>query len=370
MMFSRRLSPACVFWAGTLIFGAAQAQTTKSLTVAQVLPLSGPLANVGKEIAQVTEAVLAEHNRTPGVVRLSLKVADDTNNAEQSSQKAQELVKESAVFLSCFGTTSCLAQQKVTQAAQVPLIGPIAGADAFRQPGMRHTLAVRASAHQELRRLLNFVSTMGLTRVSVAVQDDGFGRAYAAELDKLLPAYPQLQWERVAFDPKNLDHPATARTLRAKHPQALLLLANASHSTALMTAWKEQESLPMVLNLAGQANALFASRMQGYTGTAAFVTVVPSPWESRTQLQRDYQKLAKAAQLPISYLGFESFINATLLTHAVRTGKPTNAAELHKSLTEPAEIDLNGYTVGYRDNRFGSNFTDTSLLLKDGSFKH
>ena len=350
--------------------GAAIAQSAKSLTVAQILPLSGPLANVGKEISQVTEAVLAEHNRKPGSVRLLLKTMDDGNNAEQSAKLAQESAKDAVALLSCFGSTSCLAQQKVSASQNVPLIGPLAGAEPLRGSSARHTYAVRASAAQEIKRLFNFAAAMGLTRLSVAVQDDGFGQAYAKEIDKIQTAYPQFQIERSAISPGSPNYQKAIRELSAHRPHALLLLANASHSTALLTAWKSQEFLPFVLNLAGQANALYASRMQGFTGTAAFVTVVPSPWENRSALQREYQRLAQLAQLPQSYLGFESFINASLLTQAVRKAKPSSAQELQKYLDEQGDIDLDGFVVNYRDQRLGSNFTDLSLLRKDGSFKH
>ena len=350
--------------------GAVFAQTAKPLTVAQIVPLSGPLANVGKAINGISEAVIAEHNRNTANPRLVLKTLDDANNADKSAQLTQGVANDALALLSCFGTTGCLAQQKVSDTWQLPLVGPIAGASALRGPGAKHTFAVRASAAQEVQRLLSFVSSMGLTRLSVAIQDDGFGKAYATELDKLQATFPQLQMDRAVFAPNSTEYNSTIQTLRAARPHALLLMANASHSTALLSAWKAQENLPFVLNLAGQANALFATRMQGYTGTAAFVTVVPSPWESRTPLQRDYQRVAQAAKLPLSYLGFEAYINARLLTQAVQQAKPANARDLQKHLDAQRNLDLGGYTVGFADKRVGSSFTDLSLLRKDGSFKH
>ncbi len=360
----------CLLLAGMAFSAAANAQSTKPLTVLQILPLSGPLANVGKEIAQISEAVVAEHNRKPGAVRLTLKTLDDGNNAAQSTQLAQESAKDAVALLSCFGSTSCLAQQEVANAQRLVLIGPIAGAAPLRGPAARHTYAVRASAAQEVRRLLGFASSMGMTRLSVAIQDDGFGRAYASELDKLQASFPEFQIERVIFSPSKPDYAQAVQALSATRPNALVLLANAFHSTALLTTWRSQAFLPFVLNLAGQANAMFASRMQGYTGTAAFVTVVPSPWVTRTPLQREYQRVSQAAQLPLSYLGFESFINATVLTQAVRRAKPSNAQDLQKYLDEQPDMDLDGFVVSYRDQRQGSTFTDLSLLRKDGSFKH
>jgi branched-chain amino acid transport system substrate-binding protein len=179
-----------------------------------------------------------------------------------------------------------------------------------------------------------------------------------------------LHIERVSFDPKTNEYQPLAQSLRTLKPHALLLLANASHSTGLLSAWKAQENLTFVLNLAGQANALFAQRMQGYTGLAAFVTVVPSPWEAKSPLQREYHRVAQSAKLPLSYLGFEAFINARLLSVAVQKAKPANARELETFLGEQSNLDLGGYTVHYSERRVGSNFTDLSLLRNDGSYRH
>jgi hypothetical protein len=135
-------------------------------------------------------------------------------------------------------------------------------------------------------------------------------------------------------------------------------------------AWKEQHQLPFVLNLAGQANSMFASKLKGYTGAAAFVTVTPSPWESRTNVQREYQRIAKSASLPLSYLGFEAYLNATLLINSVTASKAVDATDLANYLELMDKRDLGGFSVSYSGARLGSNFTDLALLRNDGSYKH
>lgn len=345
----------------------AQARTMK---IAQIVPQSGPLANVGKEIYATSKATIDDFNSAQSKYNLVLTVFDDSNAAEKSTELAQALPKTTDALLSCFGTVGCLAQHKVANERQIPLIGAIAGAAPLRGKASGYSFAVRSSAADEVRTLLKFSDTAQMQNIAVLIQDDGFGRGYAAELDRLQVQFPSLKFSRILLKPQAADYKITAKELQATQPQALMLLANALHSTNLLTAWKEQQSLPFVLNLAGQANAMFASKLKGYTGAAAFVTVTPSPWESRTAVQRDYQRIAKAASLPLSYIGFEAYLNAILLAKTIMASGAKNAADLSSYLEAMDRQDLGGYIVSYGAAKLGSNFTDLALLRNDGTYKH
>lgn len=346
------------------------AYAAQAVEVAQIVPLSGPLANVGKEVNAITQATLDDFNKDSKTTQIVLKTYDDGNVADKSTQLATQAMGSAQALVSCFGSVGCMAQQKVSAAAGVPLIGPIAGAAPLRGKAAATTYAVRASAATEVARLLGFASTMGLSEVAVLVQDDGFGRSYAAELDKLAAKHPTLKITRSTLNPAAPDYAKAAAELTAQSPKVLLLLANSAHSTQFLDAWKAKGALPFVLNLAGQANAQFASRMKGYVGAAAFATVTPSPWETRTNAQREYQRIAKSAGLTPSYLGFESYLNARALIEAVTQTKSPTKTELVRWLDNTPRLDLGGYTVSYGGDKLGSTFTDMALLRPDGTYRH
>ncbi len=365
MQFLPRMRGAAVLMICCLNLANAQ-----NLTVTQIVPLSGPLANVGKEISAVTQAVFDDHNKAARGAKLILAVQDDGNQPEKSAQLARDAAPTSLALLSCFGSVSCLSQHKVAMEAKLPLIGPIAGAAPLRGAQSGHTFAVRASASHEVQAALRYADTAGLTRLTAVIQDDGFGKSYAAELDKLQTDFPALSIKRVIFTPAKPDYKAMASDAIAQQGNALLLFANAVHSTSLLTAWKEQSSLPFVLNMAGQANNLYATRLRGYTGASAFAVVTPSPWASKLPMQREYQRIAKAAGIPLSYLGLEAFLNTQLLIEAVDKGNARNPGDVMRYLSNAKDIDLGGHVVSYAADRVGSRFTDLSLLKSDGTFKH
>ena len=353
-----------------MLAGSALLAQAANFEVAQVVPLTGPLANVGQEVNAITRATLEDFNKESRGTQFVLKTYDDGNVAERSQQLATQATATAQVLLSCFGSVGCMAQQKASVASGVPLLGPIAGAAPLRGRQAATTYAVRASAAHEVSRLLEFAATSSLTKVGVLIQDDGFGRSYAAELDKLAPGQKQLQITRATLTPGTPDYARAVAELRAAQPNVLILLADAAHSPAFLNAWKSQATLPFVLNLAGQANARFAGAMKGYVGTVAFVTVTPSPWGHKEKVQRDYQRVAKTAGLEPSYLGFEAYLNARTLIEGVTQGKAGNRAELARWLDGSSNAELGGYALSYAGERLGSTFSDLALLRADGSYRH
>ena len=350
---------------------AVQAQVApRTVELAQIVPRSGPLANVGNEVAAVTLAAFEDFNRSQDALVLKLRSLDDGNVGARSAQLAAELPRGVVALVSCFGTVGCVAQQGVADKRRLPLVGPIAGAAPLRGPQSGMSYAVRASAQDELRKLLTFARTTGLTRIAVLVQDDGFGRAYAADLEREAADFRELRFEPHRFNPAAARFPELAARVQAGRPQALLLLANAAHSTAFLQAWRNTTALPFVLNLAAQANAMYASQLKGYTGAAAFVTVTPSPWARRTALQRDYQRVTRAAGLEASYLGLEAYVNARLLIDSLQRSGTRTGPELARYLDTLQARDLGGFVVDYARQHRGGTFTDLALLRGDGSYVH
>ena len=178
------------------------AYAAQGVEVAQIVPLTGPLANVGKEVNAITQATLEDFDKGSKTTQIALKTYDDGNVADKSTRLATQAVASAQALVSCFGSVGCLPQQKVSATAGVPLIGPIAGAAPLRGKAATTTYAVRASASSEVACLLNFASTTGLSNVSLLVQDDGFGKSYAAELDKAAPGFPALKITRSPWETK------------------------------------------------------------------------------------------------------------------------------------------------------------------------
>lgn len=351
--------------AACFLSSASFAQT-EVVRLGQIVPLSGPLSNVGKEIQAATEAAIAMHNAS-SKPRIELIVEDDGNNPERSAAAVELLASKTTALLSCFGTVGCLAQMKASQAVGLPLVGPIAGASQLRTRAASHVFPVRASAMEELSRLIQYSQTMNLNQWAVVVQDDGFGKAYFETLKPLLVG-SGIQLQAVAIlNPQKPDYIANVAELTKESPRGLLLLANAMHSVGILKAWRTKNQLPFVMNLSGQANGLFAKGLLGYSGAAAFVVTTPSPWGKKYAKQRDYQTAMAAAGIQnLSYLSFEAFINACVAIDAVKRAKGRSANALKMAL-QSGSFEVGGLNWRF-DDLAKERLTDMAVLRPDGTF--
>jgi branched-chain amino acid transport system substrate-binding protein len=348
-----------------LLSTAAQSETVR---LGQIVPLTGPLANVGKEISAVSQAAFAQHNANSSL-QIALATEDDGNLPERSAAAVSALSQNTIGLLSCFGTVGCMAQMKAAEAIKLPLLGPIAGAIQLRDKQAKYVFAVRANAIDELNRLVKFSTAVGFKQLAVVVQDDGFGQAYLNSLKPLLLNSDVQIKELVILNPKTPNYASTVTSLQKSPTNALLMLVNATHSVGILNALKAKESYPFVLNLPGQANALYAAGLKGYKGGASFSTVTPSPWETKLQIQRDYHQAMAAANISnLSYLGFEAYINARIAIEALKQGRVLTSAKL-TAVLEIGQFNVGDWKWKHADP-VSTHFTDLALLRPDGTFKH
>jgi branched-chain amino acid transport system substrate-binding protein len=131
--FSKLLFNTMVCVVGMLC-SMVHAQNT--IKVGMVLPLTGPLAGTGNDIAAGTRAAIEAVNQAGGIKgqKIELLIEDDHFDPKASEALSRELVKSKGAhaLLSCFGTVSCLAVAKVAQDTSTPLLGAMAGAETLR----------------------------------------------------------------------------------------------------------------------------------------------------------------------------------------------------------------------------------------------
>ena len=104
-----------------------------------------------------------------------------------------------------------------------------------------------------------------------------------------------------------------------------------------------------------------------------FTQVVPSPWERKTALTREYQADLRAAfpEAEFSYGSLEGYLTLRVLAEGLRrAGRDLNRAGLMRAL-EAAPIEVGGYKLRYgHEDHPGSTFVDTALVTREGKFRH
>ncbi len=359
-----------------LLCSNSQAQNT--IKIGMVLPLTGPLAATGNDVAAGTRAAIEAVNQAGGIKgqKIELLIEDDRFDPKASETLSRELVKTKNVstLLSCFGTVSCLAVAKVAQDTNTPLLGAMAGAEELRDAKYNKVYSIRANAREEVSTLLAYLEVLKLNKTPVAVQDDGFGNAYAASLKNSAAKHQFAPTTNVVFDPKKPNYTDIAAQLLAgnKAQPAVLLIANTVHSVGIVKALNEAKYYGQILNLAGQANTGFVKSIGAGEQLAVFATVTPSPFDNRSPSAEAYRDAWRAVNKNenYSYISFEAFLNAQVLIQALKRSTAFTSSGIDQALGQAGSIKFYELTYSFANKRRqAASYTDLAMLSK-GVFKH
>jgi branched-chain amino acid transport system substrate-binding protein len=118
----KRWSLGLLAAAGVLACSAAFAQDT--IKIGLVLPMTGPFASTGKQIAAGANLLITQRGNKAGGKTVELIVKDDAGNADSTKRLVQELVVNDGVkILAGFGLTPlALAAAPVSVQAKMPMI--------------------------------------------------------------------------------------------------------------------------------------------------------------------------------------------------------------------------------------------------------
>ena len=136
-------------------------------------------------------AAFEEANKAGGVKgrKLELVSIDDGYEPNKSIEATKKLLDEHKVFalIGPVGTPTSAATQPIALQAGVPFIGPFTGAEFLRNPFQPNVVNVRGSYFQETEAMVErLTKDRGITRISIFYQDDAFGRAGLAGVQKAL----------------------------------------------------------------------------------------------------------------------------------------------------------------------------------------
>src|SRR5690606_32897107 len=153
---------------GLAVSGPAFAQG--SLLVGQSAPLSGPSMAVGQDIRAGALAYFQKVNAAGGVHgrKIELVSLDDAADAKASEANTVTLVEKRNV-LALFGygsATLSVPALPIVERNKVPFFAPFSGADVLRK-GLPYVYNLRASYADELEKIVEHYSTLGLTRFAI-----------------------------------------------------------------------------------------------------------------------------------------------------------------------------------------------------------
>jgi ABC-type branched-subunit amino acid transport system substrate-binding protein len=372
-LLSLALALACALPAAHAVEAGVSAQR---VVLGMSVPLTGPLAPYGGDLAQGLKLGLAQANAGGGVNGRSIEllVKDDAGQPEHAVANTRALLDAGVLALTGYhGPRSLEAVLPLIEQAGVPLLGAASSAELLREPMRPAVFNLRAGAREEAEAMVLQLDTVGITEVAAIVQDDALGRAGLEGL--------QFQLTRLALRPTamvhlpaNADPAASAGAAAAAcrtTPQALVLSLDARNTLAVIRAARHQGCRPQfyVMSEAGaqlQAGAAAPGELAGVVVSQ----VVPHPAAMSLPVVADFQRHAVQAGLKPSHPALEGYLYARAIVEALRRcGRDPTRGGLIAAL-EARPLDLGGYHLKFTpaDHR-GSRFTEMTIVTQDGKFR-
>ncbi len=347
------------------------------IVIGQVAPLSGVLGSTGKQMVVGGDIYFKHVNASGGVHGEPIKVlvADDGYKVPETVRLTREmLAKPEVMALYGFAGTSNISQllaDKVLEQGGAALVAPYTGGEPLRNPFNPWIFHVRAGYADEAEHMVAQLTTLGMKRIAVMYQDDGFGQAGLAGVEAAV-AKRNLQLAAKAGYERNTDKVSDAvKAIKAADPQAIILVAVNKPAAAFVKQYREAGGGAQLFNISvvdpAEIVKLAGTR---YAHGLGISQVVPYPYTPKLAATREYQQLLKkyAPEEHINYTSFEQFLGAKVLVEGLRRAgpKPTRAKVI-KALESISNFDLGGLTVSYGPQaRVGSQFVEVTVIGASG----
>lgn len=355
--------------------GLAGAQ---DIVVGQVAPLTGVLADTGKDMVLGARVYFDHVNDSGGIGGRKIRhvVRDDGYVIDNTVKQTRELIdKDRPVALIGFAGTGNIAELlklDVLGAAKIALIAPYTGGEPLRSPYNPWIFHIRAGYADEAEEMVKQLERQGRRRIAVMYQDDPFGKAGLAGVEAAL-AKRKLKLLAAAGYEKGTDNVAeAAKTLAAELPQAVIMISINKPSGAFIKLFRDLAPGVQLFNIS-VVNPKELARIAGADNArgVGIAQVMPYPYAGGSRLVEEYKKLmAKhAPDAEISYTSFEEFVGAKVLVEALRrTGGNPTRDKVIKSLESLKNYDTGGFKVSFGPNqRLGSKFVEVTLISKNGT---
>jgi ABC-type branched-subunit amino acid transport system substrate-binding protein len=353
--------------------------TADRILIGQSISLQGGKNDYGAAVLDGATALIAASNAQGGVLgrQIVLKTVDDNASNEQAESIARSLVQQDHVF-ALFGSVEggpSVAVMKAAVDLKVPLFGPMAGSPALRRPFQRLVFPVRAEHLEEFRALLEFAHRTGATRVAFVRADSDNGRQHLENMRILCRELGMELTLDLPFPGEATDAQLTDMAARIGGSDIHVVL---NHGSVGVYERLIRLARAMGLHTSFSAVNSGSTQLAQHLGELAhgmvFSQVVPSPWERKSSITREYQDVFRK-YMPgkeFTYGSLEGYLTAKALVAALRLAGPTPTREgFVKALHAAGGLDFNGLHLDYHEgNHTGMTLVDLSIVTKEGRFRH
>lgn len=379
MKLNRRratLSILASFSARSFAAESAPGVTDREILIGQVAALTGPAAELGIRLRIGMQAYFSAVNAQGGVAgrRIKLVSRDDGYEPDRTAAAARALIGTDRVFAlaGSVGTPTGLVLLPILEEAKVPIVGMFTGAQGLREPMNRNVFHVRATYNDETELIVAHLhDTLGLKKIAVFYQDDAYGRAGLAGVERALT---KRQLKPVALGTVERNTVAVDKAIQSilpAAPDAIVQISAYKSCAALIKAARAKRYAGQFANVSFVGSKALADEL-GAAGRGVIVSqVVPSPFHPRSAVVAEYQQhMTQAGEKTFDFTSLEGYISARVLVEGLRrAGQALTRDGLITALETMQNYNMGGYTVDFSPtDHQGGSLTNLTIIGSDGRF--
>lgn len=354
-----------------MAIAACAASAQDKWVIGQSAPLTGGNAQFGKDTRQGALAYFAMVNAKGGVQGkpIELLTLDDKNDRKTAADNAKTLL-ENKNLLALYGFSSATLSLDAipqAQAKEVPFVGPFTGANPVRvnNPVL---FTLRASYGEEMEKILNFWTSLGLKRVTVIHYDDEVGKQ---NLEVVVQYLKKINLAPQAFPLKRnaVIGKAEVDALMAQKPDLVLSTVLSGAAAALQKGLVDKGRIIPTSSLSFIGADQFITAAGPSAAGVSITQVVPNSTSSLPAVRECAGALQAAGiKTPMNSTQLEACFGAKVLTEAIRRAKkPVNARSMLDALNNLGSYDLGGFTITLGPNaHHGSKYVDLAMVTREG----
>lgn len=346
-------------------------RTAQSPVLGVSLPLTGPQAEVAKEIAIGYQLAMQASNNV-----LTLKILDDESKAEKTAENIKRFGEDASVIAASgiVGTPHAQAAIPIAMSLGLPLVGIRSGSPALRK-GQGGVFHLRSSFDEELTKVAAMCKGGGIEKMAILFSNDSFG---TEARDSLTASLKSLNIDIVSSVPvdrngENIDKATQALASEVKSKQgavgiALLLISKPMQAAAALLRNRHKLISPMFVMSFVATKGFSASTDEALIGMG-IVTAFPMPRIDRSPTMNEFRALAEKQGLGAyveSHATYEGYF------YGLVAAKATSAGSSLASRERVVQHLNTGVDVGDTKIRFDSRrvgFKHLQILVKSNDGK-
>jgi len=357
---------------------AAPGVTPTTILIGQSAALSGPSSHLGSEMRDGALAYFDYVNSKGGINgrKIVLKSLDDGYEPERAAANTKQLIQGEGVFalFGYVGTATSNASLPLVVKENLPFFAPMTGAQTLRVPFQPNIFNIRAGYAPEIEKIVENLEGMGVKKIAVFYQDDAYGKAGLDAVERALKKRNLTVMGTASIERNNVNVAAAVTKIRAMAPPAVIIVTTYSTSAAFIHAMrKDAISLPYFWNISFVGSQSLASALGKEAPGVMISQVMPSPWNEKLALIKEYKKLylTKPGRSQ-GFVSLEGFIAAKVFVEGLEgAGANLTRASFARAIETAGPIDTGGFVLKFSPtNHNASDYVELTVIRNDGTFMY